>query len=66
MAKTWDNVAAIDLRTKTEYYLVEHKPEDFERSARVEAKRYQIRLEIGQAYYWQDVARHKKPWTSWC
>jgi hypothetical protein len=29
----WDKVAAIDLRAKAEYYLVEHKPEGIERSA---------------------------------
>ena len=56
----WDKEAAIDLRAKAEDYLVEHKPEDFERSAWAEADRNQLRLEIGRSYYWQDVARHKK------
>jgi hypothetical protein len=56
----WDKEVAIDLRAKAENYLLEHKPEDFERSARAEEKRNQLRLEIARAYYWQDVARHKK------
>ena len=56
----WDKVAAIDLRAKAEYYLVEHKPEGIERSAQVEADRNQLRLKLGRAYCWQDVARHKK------
>jgi hypothetical protein len=56
----WDKEAAIDLRAKAEDYLLEHKPEDFERSARAEEERNQLRLEIARAYYWQDVARHKK------
>ncbi len=51
---------AIDLRAKAENYLLEHKPEGFERSARAEEERNQLRLEIARAYYWQDVARHKK------
>ena len=56
----WDKQAAIDRRAKVEEYLVEHKPAGFERSAQAEADRNQLRLEIARAYYWQDVARHKK------
>jgi hypothetical protein len=56
----WDKEAAVDLRAKAEAYLLEHKPEGFERSAQVEATRNQLRLEIARAFYWQDVARHKK------
>ncbi len=56
----WDKEAAIDLRAKVEEYLVEHKPVGFERSTQAEADRNQLRLEIARAYYWQDVARHKK------
>ena len=56
----WDKEVAIDLRAKAEAYLIEHKPEGFERSARAAADRDQLRLEIARAYYWQDVARHKK------
>ena len=56
----WDKEVAIDLRAKAEAYLLEHKPEDFERSARAAEERNQLRLEIARAYYWQDVARHKK------
>jgi hypothetical protein len=56
----WDKEAAVDLRAKAENYLLEHKPEGFERSARAEEERNQLRLEIARAYYWQDVARHKK------
>jgi hypothetical protein len=56
----WDKEAAIDLRAKAEEYLVEHKPAGFERSVQAEADRNQLRLEIARAYYWQDVARHKK------
>jgi len=56
----WDKEAAIDLRAKAEDYLLEYKPEGFERSALAAADRNQLRLEIGRAYYWQDVARHKK------
>ncbi len=60
MAKIWDKEVAIDLRAKAEEYLLEHKPEGFERSARAAEERNQLRLEIARAYYWQDVARHKK------
>ena len=56
----WDKEAAIDLRAKAEEYLVEHKPAGFERSDQAETDRNQLRLEIARAYYWQDVARHKK------
>ncbi len=56
----WDKQAAIDRRAKVEEYLVEHKPAGFERSAQAETARNQLRLEIARAYYWQDVARHKK------
>ena len=64
----WDKEVAIDLRAKAEAYLLEHKPayllehkpEGFERSARAAEERNQLRLEIARAYYWQDVARHKK------
>ena len=56
----WDKEAAIDLRAKAEAYLLEHKPEGFKRSARAAADRNQLRLKIARAYYWQDVARHKK------
>jgi hypothetical protein len=34
MAKMWDKEVAIDLRAKAEDYLLEHKPEGFERSPR--------------------------------
>ena len=39
---------------------MEHKPAGFERSDQAETDRNQLRLEIARAYYWQDVARHKK------
>ncbi len=39
---------------------MKHKPAGFERSVQAEADRNQLRLEIARAYYWQDVARHKK------
>jgi hypothetical protein len=56
----WDKEVAIDLRAKAEAYLLEHKPEDFERSARAAEERNQLRLEIARAYYRRDVAQHKK------
>jgi hypothetical protein len=56
----WDKEAAIDLRAKAEDYLLEHKPEGFERSARAAAERKQLRLGIDRAYYRRDVTRHKK------
>jgi hypothetical protein len=60
VAKISDKEVAIDLRAKAEEYLLEHKPEGFERSPRAAEERNQLRLEIARAYYWQDVARHKK------
>jgi len=60
VAKIWNNTVAIDQQVKAEAYLLEHKPEDFERIARAAEERNQLRLEIARAYYWQDVARHKK------
>src|SRR5215210_524810 len=51
VAKMWDKEVAIDLRAKAEAYLLEHKPEDFERSARAAEERNQLRLEIARAYY---------------
>jgi len=56
----WDNTVAIDQQVKAEAYLLEHKPEGFERSARAEEERNQLRLVIDRAYYRRDVARHKK------
>ena len=56
----WDKEVAIDLRAKAEDYLLEHKPEGFERSARAEEERNQLRLGIDRAYYRRDVSRHKK------
>jgi len=35
VVKMWDKAAAVDLRAKAEDYLLEHKSEGFERSARV-------------------------------
>ena len=56
----WDNTVAIDQQVKAEAYLLEHEPEGFERSARAEADRKQLRLGIDRAYYRRDVALHKK------
>jgi len=56
----WNNTVAIDQQVKAEAYLLEHKPEDFERIARAAEERNQLRLKIARAYYWQDVAWHKK------
>ena len=56
----WDKEVAIDLRAKAEDYLLEHKLEGFERSARVAAERKQLRLGIDRAYFRRDVGQHKK------
>ena len=50
VTKLWDQAAAQELQAKAEAYLLEHKPEDFERSARAEEERNQLRLEIARAY----------------
>jgi hypothetical protein len=60
VAKMWDNTVAIDQQVKAEAYLLEHKPEDFKRSARAEAERKQLRLGIDRAYFRRDVGQHKK------
>ena len=44
MAKVWNKEAAVALRARAEDYLVERKPEGFERSARAEAERNQLRM----------------------
>ena len=60
MTKVWNNTVAIDQQMKAEAYLLEHEPEGFERSARAEANRTQLRLGIDREYYRRDVALHKK------
>jgi hypothetical protein len=56
----WDQAAAQKLQAKAEAYLLEHKPQGYKRSAQVEADCRRFRLGIGRAYYWHEVARHKK------
>jgi hypothetical protein len=55
----WDQAMALDLQSKAEDYLLEHKPEGFKRSTRAEANRNQLRLGIDRAYYRRDVSQHK-------
>lgn len=55
----WDEALALDLQSKAEDYLLEHKPEGYKRSARAEANRNQLRLGIDRAYYRRDVTQHK-------
>jgi hypothetical protein len=56
----WNQEAALDLQSKAEEYLLEHKPKGYERSARAKEEAEHIRLEVGRAYYWRDLAEHKK------
>jgi hypothetical protein len=59
VTKMWDQAMALDLQSKAEDYLLEHKPEGYKRSAQAEAGRKQLRLGIDRAYYRRDVTQHK-------
>jgi 16S rRNA U516 pseudouridylate synthase RsuA-like enzyme len=57
--KMWDQAMALDLQSKAEDYLLEHKPEGYRRSTQAEEGRRQLRLGIDRAYYRRDAAQHK-------
>jgi hypothetical protein len=59
-AKMWDKEAALDLRAKTEDYLLEHRPQGYRSNDRALVDGRRLRLAVDRAYYERDAARHKK------